>query len=135
MRISDWSSDVCSSDLVEIEDEDAGLFTLVHGGRRVACRESLTELTSAVAFSRCDDKALTSRLLRKHGFRVPEQREVTGDEDDEAFLKKHGRVVVKPAKGEQGRGISVDISDAEAMRQAIEAAAAVSDRVLLRSEA
>ncbi|HEY9566829.1 MAG TPA: N-acetylglutaminylglutamine synthetase, partial [Thalassobaculum sp.] len=118
---------------VEIEDEDAGLFTLVHGGRRVACRESLTELTSAVAFSRCDDKALTSRLLRKHGFRVPEQREATGDEDDEAFLKKHGRIVVKPVKGEQGRGISVDISDAEAMRQAIEVAAAVSDRVLLEA--
>jgi len=116
---------------VEIEDEDAGLFTLVHGGRRVACRESLTELTSAVAFSRCDDKALTSRLLSKQGFRVPEQREVSGDEDDEAFLEKHGRIVVKPAKGEQGRGISVDITEVEAMRRAIETAAAVSDRVLL----
>jgi len=116
---------------VEIEDEVAGLFTLSHGGRRVACRESLTELTSAVAFSRCDDKSLTSRLLKKQGFRVPEQREVTDDEDDEAFLSRHGRIVVKPAKGEQGRGIAVDISDAESMRQAIQAAYSVSDRVLL----
>jgi GNAT-family acetyltransferase (TIGR03103 family) len=62
---------------------------------------------------------------------VPEQREVTNDEDDEAFLAKHGRIVVKPAKGEQGRGIAVDISDVETMRRAIEAAYAVSDRVLL----
>ena len=116
---------------VEIEDEEAGLFTLSHGGRRVACRESLTELTSAVAFSRCDDKSLTSRLLRKQGFRVPEQREVADDEEDEAFLKKHGRIVVKPARGEQGRGIAVDIGDVETMRKAIEAAYAVSDRVLL----
>ena len=116
---------------VEIEDEDAGLFTLTHGGRRVACRESLTELTSAVAFSRCDDKALTSRLLKKQGFRVPDQREVTDDEGDEAFLRKHGRIVVKPAKGEQGRGIAVDLDTPEAMRKAIEAAYAVSDRVLL----
>jgi len=116
---------------VEIEDEEAGLFTLTHGGRRVACRESLSELTSAVAFSRCDDKSLTSRLLRKQGFRVPEQREVTNDEDDEAFLARHGRIVVKPAKGEQGRGIAVDISDVESMRRAIDAAYAVSDRVLL----
>lgn len=116
---------------VEIEDEEAGLFTLTHGGRRVACRESLSELTSAVAFSRCDDKSLTSRLLKKQGFRVPEQREVTDDEGDEAFLKRHGRIVVKPAKGEQGRGIAVDISDVETMRRAIEAAYAVSDRVLL----
>lgn len=116
---------------VEIEDEDAGLFTLSHGGRRVACRESLSELTSAVAFSRCDDKSLTSRLLKKQGFRVPDQREVTDDEDDEAFLARHGRIVVKPAKGEQGRGIAVDISDVETMRRAIEAAYSVSDRVLL----
>jgi GNAT-family acetyltransferase (TIGR03103 family) len=116
---------------VEIEDEDAGLFTLVHGGRRVACRESLSELTSAVAFSRCDDKAITSRLLKRQGFRVPEQREVTDDEDDEAFLETYGRIVVKPAKGEQGRGIAVDISDVDDMRRAIDAAYGVSDRVLL----
>ncbi len=116
---------------VEIEDEEAGLFTLSHGGRRVACRESLTELTSAVAFSRCDDKALTSRLLKKQGFRVPDQREVTDDDGDEAFLAKHGRIVVKPAKGEQGRGIAVDLDTPEAMRRAIETAYGVSDRVLL----
>lgn len=39
--------------------------------------------------------------------------------------------MVKPAKGEQGRGISVDIADVETMRRAIDTAAAVSDRVLL----
>jgi len=116
---------------VEIEDEDAGLFTLVHGGRRVACRESLSELTSAVAFTRCDDKALTHRLLKRQGFRVPAQREVTDDDGDEAFLKQHGRIVVKPAKGEQGRGIAVDLDSVEAMRRAIETAYGVSDRVLL----
>lgn len=97
----------------------------------MACRESLSELTSAVAFSRCDDKAITSRLLKRQGFRVPAQREVTDDEDDEAFLKTYGRIVVKPARGEQGRGIAVDIDTVDGMRRAIEAAYGVSDRVLL----
>lgn len=115
----------------EIEDEEAGLFVLTHGGRRVACRESLSELTSAVAFSRCDDKALTHRLLAKHGYRVPDQRPVSDDEADEAFLDRHGRIVVKPAKGEQGRGISVDIRTVKDMRSAIDAARQVADRVLL----
>lgn len=116
---------------VEVEDQDAGLFVLQHGGRKVVCRESLCELTSAVAFSRCDDKALTHRLLAKHGYRVPGQRAVTDDEADEDFLERFGRIVVKPAKGEQGRGISVDIRSVKDMRRAIEAAKQVSDRVLL----
>jgi GNAT-family acetyltransferase (TIGR03103 family) len=116
---------------VEVEDEDAGLFVLQHGGRKVACRESLCELTSAVAFSRCDDKALTHRLLAKHGYRVPGQRGVTDDEADEDFLETYSRIVVKPAKGEQGRGISVDIRSVKDMRTAIEAAKQVSDKVLL----
>lgn len=116
---------------VDVEDSVAGLFALSHGGRRVACRESLSELTSAVALSRCDDKALTHRLLARHGLRVPEQQEVDDPQEARAFLDRIGRVVVKPAKGEQGRGISVDIADAEAMERAVELARGVSDRVLL----
>jgi GNAT-family acetyltransferase (TIGR03103 family) len=97
----------------------------------VCCRESLSELTSAVALSRCDDKALTHRLLARHGLRVPAQHEVDDESDARAFLHKYGRIVVKPARGEQGRGISVDITDPVDMVRAIEAAEVVSDRVLL----
>ena len=84
-----------------------------------------------MAFSRCDDKALTHRLLAKHGYKVPGQRAVTDDEADEDFLESYGRIVVKPAKGEQGRGISVDIRSVKDMRKAIEAAKQMSDKVLL----
>lgn len=116
---------------VDIEDAEGGLFALSHGGRRVSCRESLSELTSAVALSRCDDKSLTHRLLARHGLRVPAQHEVDDESDARAFLQQYGRIVVKPARGEQGRGISVDISDPVDMVRAIEAAEIVSDRVLL----
>ena len=116
---------------VEIEDAEGGLFALSHGGRKVCCRESLSELTSAVALSRCDDKALTHRLLARHGLRVPAQHEVDDEGDAREFLQKYGRIVVKPARGEQGRGISVDISDPVDMVRAIEDAEIVCDRVLL----
>jgi GNAT-family acetyltransferase (TIGR03103 family) len=116
---------------VEIEDEEGGLFALSHGGRRVACRESLSELTSAVALSRCDDKALTHRLLARHNLRVPQQHLVDDPKDARAFLERIGRIVVKPARGEQGRGISVDIDDPVDMVRAIEAAEQVCDKVLL----
>src|SRR3546814_19117082 len=51
MRISDWSSDVCSSDLITLQTPEGAV----------------------------------------------------------AFLEKHRRIVVKPARGEQGRGVFVDL--------------------------
>ncbi len=116
---------------VEIEDEEANLFTLMLGGRRIACRESLCELTSAVALQRCDDKALTRRLLAAHDLRVPDQTDVGSGADNAAFLDRHGRIVVKPARGEQGAGITVDVRTQTEMARAIDAARAVHDRVLL----
>ncbi|MEQ8733324.1 MAG: N-acetylglutaminylglutamine synthetase [Rhodospirillaceae bacterium] len=116
---------------VGVEDEDQGLFALTLGGRTIHCRESLSDLTSAVALSRCDDKALTSRLLRRAEIAVPAQMETADPEENEAFLNTHKRVVVKPAEGEQGAGISVDIRTASELVIAIDAAAAVGDTVLI----
>ena len=116
---------------VGVEDEDAGMFVLTLGGRSVHCRESLSDLTSSVALSRCDDKALTSRLLSRADVKVPEQMLAGEDHENQAFLDKHGRIVVKPAQGEQGAGISVDIRTAAEMVTAVSNAAKVCDTVLL----
>ena len=50
-----------------------------------------------------------------------------------AFIETHGQVVVKPARGEQGRGIAVGIDNLEDAKAAIEAAREVSDRVLMEA--
>jgi len=110
--------------IVEIEDTRAGLFTLSLGGRSVSCRESLSDFTSAVALSRCDDKALTRRLLKGAGLDVPDQIPAGDTAALATFLEKHGRVVVKPARGEQGRGISVDLTTPDEVRKAVTAARA-----------
>ena len=116
---------------VEVLDAEGGFFRLSLGGRWVTCRESLSEMTSAVAMSRCDDKAVTRRILQKEGLRVPEQVVANSDEAIEAFLSRHRRVVVKPARGEQGRGIQVGLSDLEEVRAAVDAARHHCDKVLL----
>lgn len=119
---------------VEITDAEGGFFRLSHGGRSVHCRESLSELTSAVAMSICDDKAVTRRVVEAAGLSVPEQ--MVASEDDEAlqaFIDKHGRVVVKPARGEQGRGIAVGLETLEETKAAITAAKEVCDRVLIEA--
>ncbi|WP_288437066.1 N-acetylglutaminylglutamine synthetase, partial [uncultured Pseudomonas sp.] len=118
---------------VQVDDAEGGLFTLIQGNRRIRCRESLTDLTSAVTMTLCADKVLTSRTLARAGLRVPEQQLAGGDDDNAAFLEKHGALVVKPVNGEQGKGVAVDIRDAEHLAAAIQAARRYDDRVLLES--
>jgi GNAT-family acetyltransferase (TIGR03103 family) len=94
---------------VEVLDAEHGELRLTHGGRSVITRESLSELTSAVAMSRCDDKRRTRRIAVEAGVTVPPGRLATFDEKDHAFLDDVGDVVVKPTRGEQGKGITVGV--------------------------
>lgn len=114
-------------------DPARGYFRLTLGGRSVVCRESLTDQTSAIAMSRCDDKQLTRDILAEQGLSVPEQTLIGDDASNEAFLEKHQRIVVKPARGEQGRGISVDIRTVAAMNEAIVEARKECETVLLEA--
>jgi len=118
----------------EVVDAAGGFFRLTHGGRTVLCRESLSELTTAVAMSICDDKSVTRRIVEGAGVKVPEQIDGDSDEDAiEAFLEKHGQIVVKPSRGEQGRGISVGIETLDEAKAAIKAAKEQSPQVLLEA--
>lgn len=118
---------------VHIDDANAGLFTLSHGGRRIRCRESLTDLTSSISMSLCQDKSLTHKVLSAAGLNVPTQQRAGNADDNLAFLEEHLRVVVKPLDGEQGNGVAVDLQTVEHVQDAIKAAQAFDSRVLLES--
>src|SRR3546814_2999504 len=109
-------------------------FRLSQGARSVHGLESLAAQTSGVAMSICDDKAVTRRVVEKAGLTVPEQMTATGDEAALAdFLQQHGRVVVKPASGEQGRAVAVGLDSLGAVKRAIAEAREVCDRVLVEA--
>lgn len=117
---------------VDILDAEGGFFRLTQGGVTVRCREALSEHTTAVAMSICDDKSVTRRIVERAGVVVPKQIGANASSEDlDAFLKAHGRVVVKPARGEQGRGISIGLSDMEGLKSAIDEARQVADEVLI----
>ncbi|MGE0315048.1 MAG: N-acetylglutaminylglutamine synthetase [Lautropia sp.] len=119
---------------VEVTDAAGGFFRLSYGGRSLLCRESLSELTSGVAMSICDDKAVTRRVVERAGLSVPAQLATPVDDDAiRDFVARHGSVVVKPARGEQGRGISVGLVDVVQVRAAIERARAHCEQVLLEA--
>ncbi|WP_249933179.1 N-acetylglutaminylglutamine synthetase [Blastococcus sp. CCUG 61487] len=106
---------------VEVTDADWGEMRLTLGGRSVLTRESLSEFTTAVALSRCDDKRVTRRIMRRAGVRVAQGAlACEGDLDDaRALMHGVGEVVVKPARGEQGRGITVGVTDDEGLERAV----------------
>ena len=107
---------------VEVTDAEWGELRLSVGGRTVLTRESLSEFTTAVAMSRCDDKRVTRRIMRRAGVRVAQGALACEGDLDEArsLLKAVGEVVVKPARGEQGRGITVGVRDDEGLDRAVD---------------
>ena len=120
---------------VEILDAGAGEMRLSHGGRSVITRESLSEYTSAVAMARCDDKRLTRRLVSEAGIQVPKGRLATFNEHDHVFLEEVGDVVVKPTRGEQGKGITVGVNSPEELDAALARAREEHPNVLIEQRA
>ena len=118
---------------VRVDDAEGGLFTLTQGGRQIRCRESLSDLTTAVSMTLCQDKVLTHRALQHAGLRQPQQRLAGSAEENAAFLAEHASLVVKPVDGEQGQGVAVDLRTADEVEEAIEAARHFDSRVLLES--
>lgn len=118
---------------VQVDDAAGGLFTLSLGGRRVRCRESLSDLTSAVSMTLCQDKRLTQQALHAAGLQVPMQQLAGNADDNLAFLDEHGAVVVKPVDGEQGQGVAVNLTSYDQVSQAIDQARRFDSRVLLES--
>ena len=120
---------------VEVIDAEAGEMKMSHGGRSVITRESLSEYTSAVAMSRCDDKRLTRRIVSEAGIAVPLGRLATFDQADHDFLAEVGDVVVKPTRGEQGKGITVGVTDSGELDAALARAREQHPEVLIEQRA
>ncbi|UXA19880.1 N-acetylglutaminylglutamine synthetase [Mycobacterium sp. SMC-4] len=120
---------------VEVLDAEAGEMRLSHGGRSVITRESLSEYTSAVAMSRCDDKRLTRRIVSEAGIAVPRGRLATFDQADHDFLSEVGDVVVKPTRGEQGKGITVGVDGPAELDAALARAREQHPEVLIEQRA
>jgi cyanophycin synthetase len=85
--------------------------------RRIIAAE--TDRTGAVAESIAQDKELTRTLLAESGIPVPEGRPVSDAADAWSVAEEIGApVVVKPRYGNQGRGVSVDLSTREEVEKA-----------------
>lgn len=116
---------------VEIVDPAVGELCLRFRNQVVTTFESLSELTTAVAFRRCDDKLLTRRVLQEAKLPVAPGQAATFGPDDQDFLGRHRDLVVKPARGEQGRGITVGVTTTADLHRACDFARGYWPEVLL----
>lgn len=108
------------------------LLQLGHGSRARRIWAAETDQTSVIAESIAQDKELTKALLHRAFLPVPNGCVVS----DRASLWTQAQrigtpVVVKPQKGNQGRGVSVDLATQEAVEAAYDGATALSPEVLL----
>ena len=104
---------------VDVLDPVDNYFGLSSGGTSVVCRESLTDLTSSIAMSRCNDRRTTARILEAAGLLVPDQHLASTPTRNQEFLEKHGSVVVKPCIGELSIGTTVGVTNPEDLQKAV----------------
>ncbi|MDO8250613.1 MAG: cyanophycin synthetase, partial [Rhodoferax sp.] len=98
--------------------------------RRIQAAEM--DITSAIAEGIAQDKQLTKKMLAAAGVPVPQGREVATPEDAWAAACEVGLpVVVKPKNGNQGKGVTVNITSREQLLAAYTAAAEFDDDILV----
>jgi len=102
------------------------------GSRQRRIQAAEMDVTSAIAEAIAQDKQLTKKLLAAVGGPVPLGREVATPDDAWTAAGEVGLpVVIKPKGGNQGKGVTVNISSREQLLAAYAAAAAFDDEILV----
>ena len=102
------------------------------GSKQKRIQAAETSYTSAIAESIAQDKELTKNLLHAAGVAVPLGRPVKDADDAWAAAQEIGvPVVVKPRDGNQGKGISVNLSTEEQIKKAFSLAEGFRDDILV----
>ena len=105
---------------------------LGYGKYQKRVQASMSSDTSAIAVEIADEKARTKEILEDACLPVPRGRVVNyWDEVDDVIDDISFPVVVKPEVGNHGRGISVNITDFDALSDAYDSAKEVFDSVII----
>lgn len=110
-------------DIPWIRLNNRSLVQLGHGKYQRRIQATVTSETRHTAVEIASDKRLTNQILDDLGLPVPRQRIVDeADEAVEAAERLGYPVVVKPLDGNHGRGVSINLTTPEQVRDAFEKA-------------
>ncbi|WP_084596929.1 cyanophycin synthetase [Nocardioides aequoreus] len=108
-----------SRDIPWIRLNQHSLVQLGQGVHAQRIRATMTSETSSIAVDIASDKDLTTKLLAAAGLPVPKQDSVRSADQAVRVAERIGYpVVVKPLDGNHGRGVCLDLQDADAVREA-----------------
>ncbi len=108
-----------SRDIPWIRLDRHSLVQFGQGAHQQRIRATMTSRTPAIAVDIASDKNLTNQLLASAGLPVPRSQVVRRIEQAVAAAEAMGYpVVVKPLDGNHGRGVQLDLRDADAVRRA-----------------
>ncbi|WP_028996090.1 cyanophycin synthetase [Azonexus hydrophilus] len=102
------------------------------GSKQKRIQAAETSHTSAIAEAIAQDKELTKQLLHAAGVAVPTGRPVDDEDDAWQAAQEIGLpVVVKPQDGNQGKGISVNLTTEQQVRHAYRVAVGFFDDIMV----
>lgn len=105
---------------------------LGYGKYHKKIQATMTSQTSCMSVDIACDKGLTNNLLRSHGLPVPEGKVVNTVEEAVIEAESLGLpVVVKPYNGNQGKGVSLNLSSTSEIERAFEIAKQHSEKILV----
>ena len=103
-----------------------------HGKYQQRIQATVTSKTPHIAVEISSDKEETNRILGDLGLPVPQQRLVYSSSEAVRAAERIGfPVVVKPFNANHGRGVSLNLTDAEHVRIAFERAREISRGVIV----
>ncbi|HWR08774.1 cyanophycin synthetase [Sporomusa sp.] len=113
-------------------DYDNNFLIMGYGNRQQRVWATVTGRTSSVAVDLVGDKYLTNKLLRQNAIPVPCGYIVSNmAEALEAFAAIDRPVVIKPAGGNHGNGVTLNILDESEIEQAVMLASQFDERILV----
>ncbi|MFZ6774661.1 cyanophycin synthetase [Undibacterium sp. SXout7W] len=111
---------------------DGSLVAFGWGSRQRKIQAAEMDGTSAIAEAIAQDKELTKKLLHAAGVPVPLGRSVESPDDAWAAAMEIGLpVVVKPKDGNQGKGVTVNVTTREQLEAGFHAASEFRDDILV----
>ena len=108
------------------------LLLFTYDGVNRAISGTTPDVTSATGVVIADNKYAASTVAERANIAVPETILYGDDDAAHLFLRRHGRIVVKPLDGSHGNGISTNVTDEASLAMAIEKARQESDVILLQ---
>ncbi|HEX9172101.1 MAG TPA: cyanophycin synthetase [Telluria sp.] len=111
---------------------DGSLVMFGWGSRQRRIQAAEIDSTGAIAETIAQDKELTKKLLHAAGVPVPRGRTVSDPDDAWAAAREIGLpVVIKPKDGNQGKGVTVNVTTREQLAAGFNAAAEFRDDVMV----